>query len=62
MSARGVVVIFIRQQNVAQMALAEDYDIININASAEPFCQGERNDVGRSRIPIDRTRWTKISP
>jgi len=29
MSARGVVVIFVRQQNVAQMAFAEDYDMIN---------------------------------
>jgi hypothetical protein len=27
MSARGV--IFVRQQNMAQMALAEDYDMIN---------------------------------
>jgi hypothetical protein len=29
MSARGVAVIFVRQQNVAQMAFAEDYDMIN---------------------------------
>jgi hypothetical protein len=29
MSARDVVVIFVRQQNVAQMAFAEDYDMIN---------------------------------
>ena len=29
MSARGVVVIFVRQQNVAQMAFAEDYYMIN---------------------------------
>ena len=29
MNARGVVVIFVRQQNVAQMAFAEDYDMIN---------------------------------
>jgi hypothetical protein len=28
MSARGVVVIFVRRQKVAQMALAEDYDMI----------------------------------
>ena len=28
-SARGVVVIFVRQQNVAQMAFTEDYDMIN---------------------------------
>ena len=29
MSARGVAVIFVRQHNVAQMAFAEDYDLIN---------------------------------
>jgi hypothetical protein len=29
MSARGVVVTSVRQQNVAQMAFAEDYDMIN---------------------------------
>jgi hypothetical protein len=29
MSARGVVVVFVTQQNVAQMAFAEDYDMIN---------------------------------
>ena len=29
MSARGVVVIFVGQQNVAQMAFAEHYDMIN---------------------------------
>ena len=29
MSARGVVVMFVRQQNVAQMAFAEHHDMIN---------------------------------
>jgi hypothetical protein len=29
MSARGVGAIFVRQQNVAQMAFAEDRDMIN---------------------------------
>jgi hypothetical protein len=29
MSARGVVVILVQLQNVAQMAFAEDYDMIN---------------------------------
>jgi hypothetical protein len=29
MGAPGVVVIFVRQQNMAQMAFAEDYDMIN---------------------------------
>src|SRR5215468_6349956 len=27
-----------------------------IKRSTWPFCQGERNDVGRSRMPIARTR------
>src|SRR5215468_10785189 len=27
-----------------------------IKRSTRPFCQGERKDVGRSRIPIARTR------
>ena len=69
MSARGVVVIFVRQQNVAQMAFAEDHNMINAfppdrpdQPFGMPFCQGERKDVGRSRMPIDRTRRTKISP
>ena len=41
MSARGVIVIFVRQQNVAQMALAEDYDMINAfppDRTDQPFC------------------------
>src|ERR1700721_3109167 len=32
-----------------------------INRSAEAFCQGERGDVGRSRMPIDRTRRSRSS-
>src|SRR5260370_15627328 len=27
-----------------------------ISRSAYPFCHGERGDVGRSRMPIDRSR------
>src|SRR5580692_1157048 len=33
-----------------------------ISLSAYPFCQGERGDVGRSRIPIDRSLRIKTSP
>src|SRR5260221_11142948 len=33
-----------------------------IKRSAYPFCQGERNDVGRSRIPIARTRALNATP
>src|SRR5207253_3308752 len=30
--------------------------------STRPFCQGERKDVGRSRIPIARTRALNTAP
>src|SRR5712675_1848749 len=33
-----------------------------ISRSAYPFCQGERGDVGRSRMPIDRSLRMKTSP
>ena len=33
-----------------------------ISRSAYPFCHGERGDVGRSRMPIDRSRRTKTLP
>ena len=33
-----------------------------IKRSAYPFCQGERNEVGRSRMPIARTRALNATP
>src|SRR5467141_693246 len=33
-----------------------------IKRSTYPFCQGERYDVGRSRIPIARTRALNATP
>jgi hypothetical protein len=33
-----------------------------ISLSAYPFCHGERGDVGRSRMPIDRSLRMKTSP
>src|SRR6516162_2227850 len=33
-----------------------------IKRSTRPFCQGERKDVGRSRIPIARTRALNTAP
>ena len=33
-----------------------------IKRSAYPFCHGERNDVGRSRMPIARTRALNATP
>src|SRR5260370_39036170 len=32
-----------------------------ISLSAYPFCQGERGDVGRSRMPIDRSLRIRTS-
>src|SRR4051812_45411499 len=66
MGARAVVIAHVRQQHVAQMAFAEYHDMINaflpidpISRSAYAFCHGERGEVGRSRMPIDRTRRDK---
>ena len=60
--------ILVGQQNVAQMAFAEDYDMINAfppDWTDQAFCVGvlpsEGKDAGRSRMPIDPTRRTKIS-
>src|SRR5262249_5948919 len=33
-----------------------------IKRSTRPFCQGERKDVGRSRMPITRTRALNAAP
>jgi hypothetical protein len=33
-----------------------------IKRSTRPFCQGERKDVGRSRMPIARTRALNTAP
>src|SRR5467141_1167766 len=33
-----------------------------IKRSTRPFCQGERKDVGRSRIPMARTRALNAAP
>src|SRR5215831_6234082 len=33
-----------------------------VKRSAYPFCHGERNEVGRSQIPIARTRASNAAP
>jgi hypothetical protein len=41
MSARGVVVIFVQQQHVAQMAFVEHHDVIEAfpaDRADQPFC------------------------
>jgi hypothetical protein len=46
-----------RDQMISALARTEP-----IKRSAYPFCQGERNEVGRSRMPMTRTRPLNASP
>jgi hypothetical protein len=69
MRARAIVIFHVRQQQVAEVALAERDNVVKAFPSDRPdqpsayrFCQGERSDVGRSRMPIDRSRRMKTSP
>jgi len=59
----------IRQQHMSEVPLSEQTTwsrhsrrIEPISRSAYPFCHGERGDVGRSRMPIDRSRRMKTMP
>ncbi|MFZ1883303.1 MAG: hypothetical protein WAU53_06790, partial [Rhodoplanes sp.] len=38
------------------------FDNVPISRSAYGFCHGERGEIGRSRIPIARTRRVKTGP
>jgi hypothetical protein len=58
----GAIVIHVTEQQVAEVALAEHNNVVKAfpsdrteQPSAYPFCQGARGDVGRSRMPIDRS-------
>ena len=52
------------------MPFAEDDDMVEtfrrriepISRSVCPFCHGERGAVGRSRMPMARSRRVKTSP
>ena len=62
MRAGPIVIFHVTEQQVTEVALAEhntwsrhSLRIEPISLSAYPFCQGERGDVGRSRMPIDRS-------
>jgi hypothetical protein len=51
------------------MVLANDDDVIKtsrriepISLSAYPFCQGDRAETGRSRMPMARMRRMKAAP
>ena len=69
MRAYLIVIFHVRQQYVTKMPFTQDDDMIEhslriepISRSAYPFCHGERGEVGRSRIPIDRSLRVKVSP
>src|SRR6266851_4455996 len=68
-SERWVVVVDVRREDAAQMALVEDYDVVEALAakrtdtrSTKAFCQGERRAVTTSVIPIASTCLRKFSP
>jgi hypothetical protein len=61
--------LLVRTQQIAQMPFAKNDDMVEaltsvepINLSAYPFCQGERAEIGRSRMPMARTRRMKSLP
>src|SRR6266481_4237190 len=69
MRTGALVVIDIRGQDSAQMALVEDHDVIDTLAanrtdhrSTHAFCQGDRGAVITSVMPIASTRLQKYEP
>jgi catechol 2,3-dioxygenase-like lactoylglutathione lyase family enzyme len=67
--ADPVVVASVRSQNPAQVCLAKDNDVVRtlasdrpISRSANPFCQGEADAVGLSRMPMARNRRVTMAP
>jgi hypothetical protein len=67
--ARLVVILRIQSQDPSQMPFAEDHDMtrqsrrsVPISRSTYGFCQGDLGEIGRSRIPIARTRLVKACP
>jgi hypothetical protein len=68
-SADLIVVFHVRQQYVTKMSFTQDDDMIDAfpaDRTDQPFSisvfHGERGDVGRSRMPIDRSLRMRISP
>jgi hypothetical protein len=68
MRAAAIVTFHVAEQQVTEVVLAEHNNVVKaltwsrhslriepISLSAYPFCQEERGDVGRSRMPIDRS-------
>ena len=69
MGAGLIIIERIQGQNPAQMLLAKDQDVIQAVAPERPdqalniwVLQGDLGEIGRSRIPIARTRLVKTSP
>jgi hypothetical protein len=67
MCPRAVVIVHIRKEHMAQVPLAKDNDMVScriepISRSVWPFCHGDWGAVGRSRMPMARSRRVKISP
>jgi hypothetical protein len=69
MRAGPIVIFHVTEQQVTEVAFAEYNDVVNAfpsdrtdSLSAYAFCHGERGDVGRSRMPIDRSLRIKTSP
>ena len=67
MRASLIVIFHVTEQQVTEVALAEYNNVVKAfpsdrTLSAYPFSQGERGDVGRSRMPIDRSLRIKTSP
>ena len=65
---RLIVVAEVAPQQMMEMALAKDNHVVMhsrriepISRSAYPFCHGDRGDMGRSRMPMARTRRTNTS-
>src|ERR1035437_2723452 len=67
MSPRLIIVGGICAQNPAQVHFTEYDHVVSrriepMSLSTYAFCQGERNAIGRSRIPMARRRCTKTVP
>ena len=69
MRAGPIVIFHVREQHVTEVALAEYNNMVKAfpaDRTDQPFSisilPGERGDVGRSRMPIDRSLRMKTSP
>lgn len=68
-SSTLIVILLVGTQQIVQMPLAKHNDVIEVfrriepmSLSACPLCQGERAEIGLSRMPIVRMRRTNSLP